>query len=296
MPFDICLAFDCIEYLNPQIYLFADSIKGKIPEDTTVHIVTNREDNDEPLQYLIKSIDKIKIYHNDTYPDLESRCRYMLNAMKIETDREWVMKAELDLLFLKPLSLYNELLKEDLDIVIESENRKIFSDDEEKRLWRILYKVMNIKMPNFKIQYRENNEIGLPLFGTGLFFIKSHLLPIFNKRWELLTRMVEPWGPWGIHPNEFAATAMILDEMWKWEIYKPKWKYNPIAFWRDGEFPSTKLRDNCIMPEDVVCLDYHHLNWLNHICKYNPRIKDMISKERLESLNDDSTCKSKDGF
>jgi hypothetical protein len=201
---------------------------------------------------------------------------------------------ELDFVFLKHLSAFEEILDDNFDIIVESENRKIHSDDEAKRLWRIMYKTMGIKIPDFKIQFRENNEEGLPLFGTGLICVKSELLPIINRRWEYLTKIVEPWGPWNVHPNETAATAMILDEGWKWKIYSSKFKYNPIAYWRDGPFPSTNLKENSIIPDDTVILDYHHLAWLTHMAKYNKSVSDILTAD--VNLTNTSTCKSKDGF
>jgi hypothetical protein len=295
MSFDICLAFDKAEYLNPQIYIFADSIKDKLPEDTVVHIVTNRPIGDESLGYLTDSI-PVKnhiVYYNEEYPDLESRCRYMLNTFKIHPTNPWVIKMELDFLFLKHLSAFEELLDTNMDLILEPENRKIFSDSEADRLWRIMYRTMGIKLPDTKIRFRENNEEGLALFGTGLICVRSELLPIINKRWEHLTWQVEPWGPWNVHPNEVAFGAMIFDEEWNWKIYPPKWKYNPIAFHRDGPFPSTKLKENSIIPDDTVILDYHHLEWLNHMAKYNKSVSDQLgSGINLTS----GTCKSTGGF
>jgi hypothetical protein len=275
--------------------LFADSIKDKLPEDTMVHIVTNRPIGDEALGYLTDSI-PVKnhiVYYNEEYPDLESRCRYMLNAFKIEPTNPWVIKVELDFLFLKHLSEFETILEDDLELVLEPEARKIFSDEEARRLWRIMYRTMEIKMPDFKIQFRENNETGLPLFGTGLICVRKELLPTINKRWESLTKMIEPWGPWNVHPNESSFTAMIQNEMWKWKIYSSDYKFNPISHFRDGPFPSRKLKDNCIIPDNVKILDYHHFEWLNHICKYNPHIKEIVDKSR-QYIPDDVWNKSVD--
>lgn len=289
MSFDITLAFDKAEYLNPQIYIFADTIKDKVPDGTIVHIVTNREFEDEPLQYLLHSLHGYQYHPVKDYPDLESRCRYMLNCFKIEPYNPWVIKMELDFVFLKHLSAFDELLDTNMDLILEPENRKIFSDAEADRLWRIMYRTMGIKLPETKIRFRENNEEGLALFGTGLICVRSELLPIINKRWEHLTWQVEPWGPWNVHPNEVAFGAMIFDEEWNWKIYSSKYKYNPIAFHRDGPFPSTKLKENCIIPDDTVILDYHHLAWLKHVCKYNERIAKIVP---INLLNDDTIQKT----
>jgi len=294
MSFDITLAFDKAEYLNPQIYLFARSIKDKIPKDTTVHIVTNREMDDVPLNYLINACDKVEYVKMNEYPDLESRCRYMLNCFKIATSAKWTIKMELDFLFLKHLSAFEEILNDDLDVIMEPENRKIFTDSEEERLWKIMYKQMGIKKPNFKIQYREKQEWGMPLLGTGLICVKSDLLPIINQRWVDLTRIVEPWGPFNVHPNEQAFTALILDEMWKYSIYPQKFKFNPISTFRKGDFPSTDLVENAKLPDDTVILDYHHLKWLDHMSKYNPDVAKQLTADF--NLTSQSTCKSKGGF
>jgi hypothetical protein len=294
MAFDITLAFDKAEYLDPQIYLFARSIKDKIPKDTTIHIVTNRENDDSPLNYLIDSVNKVMVYHCDEYPDLESRCRYMLNCFKIHPTTDWVIKMELDFMFLKHLEAFNELLNTDKDILMEPENRKIFTDAEEQRLWRIMYKQMGVKCPEERIQFREKGEWGLPLLGTGLICVRSTLIDDINKRWEPMTRIVEPWGAFNVHPNEQAFTAMILDEGWKWDIYPQKYKFNPISTFRNGDFPSTDLVDNAVLPKDTVILDYHHLKWLSHMAKFNPEVARQLMAE--VDFTYDSTCKSKEGF
>jgi len=287
MPFDIALAFDKAKYLDPQIYLFASSIKDKIPKDTVFHIVTNRNREDEPLQYLLSNLNCVSIlYQNDEYPDLSSRCRYMLNAFKINPNNPWVIKMELDFVFLKHLSAFEEILDNNLDLVLEPENRRIFQEDEEKRLWRMMYKTMDIPVPTQKIKFRENNEEGLPLFGTGLICVKSNLIDKINENWIPLTKKVEPWLEMNTHPNEQAYSALIFREGWKWKIYNRKFKLNPIGLFRKGEFPSKELIDNCILPEDTVIFDYHRPSWLLKIAEHNENVNKYI-KECKEFIPDE---------
>jgi hypothetical protein len=296
MPFDIALAFDKAKYLDPQIYLFASSIKDKIPKDTVFHIVTNRNREDEPLQYLLSNLNCVSIlYQNDEYPDLSSRCRYMLNAFKINPNNPWVIKMELDFVFLKHLSAFEELIQsnKDSDIIIESENRLITND---MRLWRNIYKAMGIKCPiDITIEYRENKERGFPLFGTGLFIVKSNLLDKINERWVPLTKICEKWGEFNIHPNESGITGLIFDEGWKWTIYDDKYKYNPIGHHRDGPWPSPKLKDNSILPENTILLDYHKFEWLQHMAKYNKNVKDEIGN-LLDNVDINITKQRDNGF
>ena len=279
--FDLTISFDQAEYLNPQLYLLVDTLKDNLPEDTIVHIVTNRTKNDEMRKYLKENL-PCKIYYDSGVHtrELKSRCKYMLNCFRIKTDKPWVIKIEADLLFLKHLSSYKDLLREDLDLVMEPENRKIFDDVTEKRLWRNIYRNMEISMPTEKIRFRENDEEGLPLFGTGLVCVRSELLDTINKRWVGLTSRCEPWGNFNSHPNEMAWGGMVFDEKWRWELYPRKYKFNPIGIWRKGEFPSTDLIEDCVIPNDTVCLDWHRWPWLEHISKYNPSIYKMIESNK----------------
>ena len=275
MSFDLAIAFDDSKYLDPQIYMFIYSIKDKLPKDTLLHVVTSRKDGD-PVKEHIRNNVPSKFYYEKTPDGLVSRCKYMLNTFKIDTDKEWVIKMEADTLALKHLDSFNKILKDNLDIVMEPENRKIFVDAYEARLWRIIYKNMGIKVPNIKIKFREKDKEGLALFGTGIICIKSKHLDTVNKRWIPLTKLCEPWINLNTHPNEMAWTGMVFDEGWKWKLYDRKYKFNPIGIWRKGLFPSTELIENCIIPEDVVFFDYHRPKWLYHVSKYNSPIQKIL--------------------
>jgi len=275
MSFDITIAFDEAEYLNPQLYMFANTLKDNIPEDTVLHVVTNRQDDDPVLKYISKNIYS-KIYKKEKSDYLKSRCRYMLNCFDIETDKEWIIKMESDFIILKYLEVFEYLTcHRGLDLFIEPENRKIFDDNTAERLWRNMYKSMGIKKPEHKITFRENKEEGLPLYGTGLFGVRTKHLDTINKRWVPLTKICERWIDYNTHPNEQAFTGMALDEGWNTMLYPASYKFNPIGHFRKGEFPSTKLIENCILP-DVVILDYHRPEWLMHVAKYNNNIGDII--------------------
>lgn len=279
MSFDLAIAVDTAPYLTPQLYLMVDSIRDKLPKDTIVHIVTDRQDNDECLQWIQKQVPTI-IYKDDGSKTnhLKSRCRYMLNVLDIESDKEWVMKIESDFIFLKHLSEYEKLLEDDLDLVIETESRKIYPDNIEKRLWRQMYRAMGYQQPTQKVRFRENNEEGLALFGTGLFCVKNKHIKWLSDEWIRLTEKAEPWLSFNVHSNEQALTCAILNSDLKWKIYPPKYKWNPISFCRDGEFPNTNLKPNCIIPMDCILFDYHRPKWLMHISKYNPQVADIICR------------------
>ena len=277
MSFDITIAFDEAEYLNPQLYMFVNTLKDNIQEDTVLHVVTNRQDDDPVLKYISKNIYN-KIYKKDKSDFLRSRCRYMLNCFEIETDKDWVVKMEADMLILKHLKEFYNIIDEKYDFILEPENRKIFNDITEKRLWRNMYRSMEIEVPDFKIKFRENNEEGLPLFGTGMIFVKSKHLDKINERWVGLTKKCEEWIGMNTHPNEQAFTGLILDEKWKWILYPAKYKFNPIGHFRDGHFPTTRLVKDCKLPDDTVILDYHRPEWLLHVAHYNKNVKDVIKK------------------
>ena len=278
--FDLTIAFDEAEYLDPQIYMFIDTLKDNIPDDTILHVVTNRDPTSEVMRYISNNI-HTQIYFKEKNDFLKSRCRYMLNCFDIKTDKEWVIKMELDMLILKHLDIFKHyIIDKDLDLFIEPENRKIFDDNTADRLWRVMYKAMNIEKPELKITYRENKEKGLPLFGTGLIGVRSKHLDTINKRWIPLTKICEKWINLNTHPNEQAFTGMAFDEKWELFLYPPTFKFNPIGHFRKGEFPSTDLIDNCKLPEDTVIFDYHRPQWLFHVAKYNPQVKEIIERNR----------------
>jgi hypothetical protein len=277
--FDLTISFDKAEYLNPQLYMLVDTLKDNIPSNTILHITTNRSKDDSIIQYITESINT-KVYYKEPFKDLKSRCQYMFHCFEIETNKPWVVKLESDFLILKHLSCLDTILKDDLDIVVEPENRKIFDDTTANRLWRIIYKAMDIEMPKFFLQFRENKERGLPLFGTGLICIKSEHIKKLNERWIPLTKICEQWIDYNIHPNEMAFTGIILDEGWNWAVYNDKYKFNPIGHFRKGEFPSTDLIDNCKLPDDTIILDYHRFPWLLHIAKYNENIRNIVQRNK----------------
>jgi len=279
MSFDLAMAFDKAEYLNPQIYMLIDTLKDNIPKDTILHINTNRSDDNELLQYIHKCLGTI-VYKKPPFEDLKSRCQYMFHAFEIETDKEWIMKIEGDLLVLKNLNEFDKLLKPEYDLVIEPENRKIHSDIIATKLWRLIYNRLDIKQPKDKIVFRENNEEGLPLYGTGLVCVKNKHLETINNRWIPLTKICEDWIQFNIHPNEFAFTAMTYDEGWNTYLYPPKYKFNPIGHFRKGDYPSTELIENCKLPEDTIIFDYHRPEWLMHVAKYNENIRNIIKRNK----------------
>lgn len=277
--FDICLSFDDAPYLDYQAKLFISSIKDKLPKNTTIHIVTNRNTDDPVLKEFMETLPRLEIYFKEKDNNLKSRCRYMLNCFDIQTNKPWVVKMELDFVFLRNLKCLESILDEKYDMILEPENRKIFSDDVATRLWRIIYRAMGIEAPiHARIQFRENKEYGLPLIGTGLICIKSKHLKKISERWKGLTKICERWIDMNTHPNEMAFTGLIYDEGWNYKVYPDIYKYNPIGHFRKGDFPSQELIEDCKLPEDTVIFDYHRYPWLLHVSKYNPKLKAEIDK------------------
>jgi len=279
MTFDITIAFDDAEYLNPQLYMMVDTLKNNIPDGCVLHVVTNRPKDDKILKHIQQTV-PTETYYNDgkKTEHLKSRCKYMFNCFDIQTDKEWVMKIEADILILKNLNEFDKILKPEYNLVIEPENRKIYSDAIATKLWRLIYRTLKIKQPKDKIVYRENNESGLPLYGTGIVCVKSKHLDTINKRWIPMTKICEDWMQFNIHPNEFAFTAMAYDEGWNTYLYPDTYKFNPIGHFRKGEFPSTDLVENCKLPEETVVFDYHRPEWLMHVAKYNEDICNIIQR------------------
>jgi hypothetical protein len=277
--FDLTLSFDTAEYLNPQLFMLISTLKNNVPKDAVIHITTNRKDKDPVIKEFTDNF-KCYIYNREPHTDLKSRCEYMFYCFDIDTAKDWVIKIEADLLALKNLNEFDKILKPEYDLVIEPENRRIFTDVMEQKLWRLIYKKMGIKTPTEKITYRENNEQGLPLYGTGLVCIKSKHLSKINRRWIPLTKICEEWIDYNIHPNEFAFTALALDEKWNTYLYPPKYKFNPIGHFRKGQFPSIDLVEDCVLPEDTVIFDYHRPEWLLHTAKYNNNINEIIKRNK----------------
>jgi len=71
----------------------------------------------------------------------------MFHWPEINTDKEWVIKMESDMLILKHMNAFEDFMKDDIDLFIEPENRKIFDSMTEDRLWRLMYRSMEIKKP-----------------------------------------------------------------------------------------------------------------------------------------------------
>lgn len=279
MPFDLSVSFDKTDYLTPQTYLMVDTLRGNLPDDTVLHVLTNRPRNDPLIEHIVDAV-PTKLYHRESFTNLKSRCQFMFHCFEVETDKPWLIKIESDMLFLKHLSAYEKMLDYTYDVIIEPENRKIFPDDAALAVWNTIYGAMGMPTPTFKIQYRENGEWGLPLFGTGMVAVKSQHLRTINRRWIPLTKICEKWINYNVHPNEQAMTALILDEGWKWKLYPAKYKFNPIGHFRKGIFPSTELVDDCILPDDVVCLDWHHWSWLKKIGSANQQVQEIIDRNR----------------
>ena len=291
--FDISLSFDKATYLDPQLIMFTNSIKDKVSDDVVFHIQTNRFENNHVIKYMSDNLN-VKLYHKEPFTDMKSRCQYMFHCFEVETDKPWIIKMESDHIFLRPITLFNEILDDKLDLVLEPENRKIFPDNIERRLWNRIYRELKIPVPEEKITFRENLEEGLPLFGTGIVCVKTDLLDKINERWIPMTKTCEKWINYNIHPNEFAITAMIFDEGWKWKIYPPKYKFNPIGHFRKGKFPSTYLIEECLLPEDTIVFDYHRPHWLMHVAKRNPEIMKVIKKSARYIPDDWWGLQSKD--
>ncbi len=278
MDFDLSLSFDTSDYLNPQLYMLVDTMKDKIPEDTVLHITTNRPDSDATLKYIQKYI-KTKIYKKPPFWSLKSRCQYMFHAFEVETDKEWLIKLENDILILKHLNEFDKVLKKYTDVVIAPENRRIIKNDNmERRIWRNIYTRLNVELPEWKMKFVEGGEEGMPLFNTGIVAIKSKHLDYVNKEWIPKIQMCEEWIQYGIHPNEFAFTAMVEGAGWKWKRLPDNFNFNPIGKFRKGDFPSTELRDKCKLPKGCVIFHYHRFPWLKHMAKFNPNVQEIIER------------------
>ncbi|MBE3094610.1 MAG: hypothetical protein IMZ52_06225 [Actinobacteria bacterium] len=275
MKLDISIALDDSTYLTPQAYLQIASLKDKIPEETTLHLTTtgNRK---ELTKYISKAINT-KLYTKPPIENLKSRCSYLLRTIEIESDADYVLKTDLDVLFLKDFQEVLDLIKTDADIYIQSENRRIISDGKiETRLWKAVYKEMGFELPDLRIPYVENHEIGRPLLNSGAFIIKVDRLQDLQEKWINLTKKAEKFIQYNLHPNETALTAMILCDNWKWMGLHQWLHFNPISHYRKGSFPSQELIEDCKLPEEIFMLHYHKGNWLSHLARYNKNVQQII--------------------
>jgi len=282
--FDVSISFNKTEYLNPQLYLLFDSMKDKLPKNTIVHIVTDRDKDDKVLKWICKRI-PTKIYNKEE-PDLKSRCRYMFHCFSVETDKDWLLKIEADILCLRHLREFHKILEEDTDVIIQMENRRIIPDDTmETRVWRNIYRGMGVKLPEIRLPYVEGNEKGRPLFNTGVVMVQSKHLPYINKRWHDMIRIAERWIDIGIHPNEMSLTALIFGADWTFKLLNKRFNFNPIGHYRKGEFPSTELVDNCKLQSDIVLLHYHRFPWLKKLCFDNRNVLEIVDRN-LEHIEE----------
>jgi len=255
-----------------------DTLKDNIPKDTILHVTTNRPENDPVIKYIVDTVPTY-LYYKEPFKDLKSRCQYMFHCFEIDTAKEWVIKTEIDVLFLRKLREFNQILEKDIDVAIQPENRRIYDDNVlETRLWRQIYRAMDIKMPELMLPYVENQEFGRPLLATGVVAVKSKHLDKINERWVNLTKICERWIDYGIHPNEFAFTGLIFDEEWDFKLYNRKYNFNPIGHFRKGMYPSVKLVDDCKLPSETIVFDYHRPQWLYHVSRFNPEIRNIIQR------------------
>ena len=295
MKIDLSVAFDSNPYLIPQLYLYFYTLRDNLPKDWNIHMITEKSTNDvnniwwdlhdyEVGDFVsLKTLENVKSKLSD---GLKSRCRYLLNAVDIKPYGDWVVRTDLDFLWINKLDKLESLL-DGCDIVIQPENRRIIDDDNiELRLWKQIYRAMDIDVPKDKIRFIEDGRYGLPLYNTGFFMIKSELLSVLKERWNKLTGVCEKWIDWNIHPNEFAMSAIIQDEGWKVKEL-PTWaNFNPISMFRKGEFPSQQLVDNPIISSDVIGLHYHKPFWLKHLAKYNTSVQKIINSIKLNIPDD----------
>lgn len=281
MSFDISIAFDDAKYLDPQIYLFINTLKDNIPKDTYLHVTTTREHDDPLLEYIMMNIDNSLYYQKPRYPDLKSRCQYLLRTVEVDTEADWLIKMDLDILFLNHLKMLYKTLDDEFDIIIQSENRRIIQNDNmETRVWRNIYRAMGIQMPDIKIPYIESGEMGRPLLNTGVFMIKTEHLDYIKANWSTMTKICENWIELNIHPNEFALTGLVFHKEWDLKLFNRRYNFNPISWFRQGAFPSTVLKPNCKIPKDVLVLHYHRAQWLKHLSNYNGNIKSIIEHNK----------------
>jgi lipopolysaccharide biosynthesis glycosyltransferase len=248
-------------------------------------VVTNRDVKDESLVYLLNRIPNHEVYFKETFQDLISRCKYLIHSVDIDSDADYLLKMDLDVIPLKSLDSLYEIL-DGSDVYIQMENRRVIPDDVmEKRIWRQVYKAMEFKVPDIKMSYVENTEIGFPLFNTGVFLLRTSKLKQASENWSKLTKVCENWIQFNLHPNEAALTAMIFNYHWKLNMLPKRFNFNPISTFRKGEFPSTELKEDCKIPEDTVLLHYHKAKWLRHLMRYNKGLNDSLKGlNYLESL------------
>jgi hypothetical protein len=278
MNYDITISFDKASYLNPEIYMLIDSLKDNISNNTILHVVTNRNKND-PIRKYIKENIPSKFYFKSPPQTLQSRCKMILNAFQIKSDKDWILKIDVDNLSLNKLDFD---LDEEKDIYIQPENRRIILDDNvEERIWRIIYKNLGVELPKTRIPSIEGKEMMMPLYNTGTILINKKLISVINNEWIPMTEICERWIHMGIHPNEFAMTALMKKHNMNIGILPEIYNWNPIAHFRDGEFPSTKLIAQAKTPDNIKLLHYHKPKWLQHLMTYNEEINTIVSNSQV---------------
>lgn len=279
MKFDISISVDCTEYLTPQIFLLIDTLKNNLPEDTILHVTTNRPDNDPALKFIKSNINS-KIYKKAPLYTLKSRCSYLMHSFEVETDADWIIKMDIDNLVLKSLNEFDKYLRPRTDILISPENRRVIPNDNlEKRIWRNIYNRFNVDVPDWMMKFVEEGE-GLPLFNTGVIALRTKYIDKVNEFWIPRTMMAEDWMMANVHPNEQAFTSIILENGWNFKYLPNIFNWNPIGQCRDGIFPSIKLRDDCKVPNDCVLIHYHKPQWIWHISEKDNRIRDIIQRNK----------------
>jgi len=274
---DISIAFDDASYLIPQVYLQIDTLKDKLPKESTLHITTTNDG--DILDYIAETIKNCKFYIKEPIKELKSRCSYLLRTMEIESNADYILKTDLDILFLNDFTELFRLMNDEADIYIQSENRRIIADDNiETRVWKSIYRALGYKLPDIKTLYIEEHELGRPLFCSGAFLIKNEKMMELKEHWIKGTKICEQWIQYNIHPNEFLLTSYILNNKWKL-IGLPEWvHFNPIGHFRRGQFPSQDLIEDCTLPKDILMLHYHKPQWLMHLANHNKNVSDIVCR------------------
>jgi len=245
----------------------------------------------ELWEYFIDNGDKLDHWYSQRfYYEYGTRCGYEMKALDIKPiiSKGWIIRTDVDLIVLKDLQEKIKKLSPKYDIYLLPENRR-FLGNRDFTIMKNLSKMANVKPFDWTVKSMEDKEEMYPIFQCGVQIIKAKLFEEIDlfKEWNYLNNLVEKFYG-DFHSLELAWSLLCQKYDLKIGILSEYLNWNPITYWRDGDFPSQKLKNDAFLPENVVILHYHKPYWLKYF-KDDKRIKSVLDKLDIEESWFDSS-------
>ena len=232
-----------------------------------------------------------ELTNNDFEFPYDTRCGYEMKSLDYDADflskYDWVVRCDCDVLFLQDLYESLDGFDKSKDMFLVPENRRFLGGNDHRLMKKLSnvseFEHIDIEPMDYTIKSLEDNENMYPIFQCGIQIINGKVFNRFNlfMEWNYLNYIVEKY--YGtFHSLELAWSILIQKLHLDIEIIDDSFNWNPISHWRDGKFPEQKLKDICILPEDIKMFHYHKQYWLKYF------INDKRIKKIIESIDIDN--------